>query len=92
VNTETPQHTCTAHSHWVLAIAWSPDGRKLASGCKNSKVPCSSFLYLISECKYFVINSHIYVNGSQKLCEKIHSVSEPITDRIEINENMQEKF
>lgn len=26
------------HKHWVLCIAWSPDGRKLASGCKNSQV------------------------------------------------------
>ena len=26
------------HKHWVLCIAWSPDGKKLASGCKNSQV------------------------------------------------------
>lgn len=38
VNTETPQYTCKAHRHWILAIAWSPDGKKLASGCKNSQV------------------------------------------------------
>ena len=28
----------TGHKHWVLFIAWSPDGRKLASGCKSSQV------------------------------------------------------
>lgn len=26
------------HRHWVLSIAWSPDGKKLASGCKNGQV------------------------------------------------------
>jgi len=26
------------HSHWVLYVAWSPDGKKLASGCKNGDV------------------------------------------------------
>lgn len=28
----------SGHTHWVLSIAWSPDGKKLASGCKNSQV------------------------------------------------------
>lgn len=26
------------HKHWVLCISWSPNGRKLASGCKNGQV------------------------------------------------------
>ena len=26
------------HRHWVLCIAWSPDGRLLASGCKVGEV------------------------------------------------------
>ncbi|XP_036623448.1 notchless protein homolog 1 isoform X1 [Trichosurus vulpecula] len=26
------------HRHWVLSIAWSPDGKKLASGCKNGQI------------------------------------------------------
>ena len=38
INTQTPLHVCKAHKHWVLAIAWSPDGLKLASGCKKSQV------------------------------------------------------
>lgn len=38
VFTETPLHTCKAHKHWILCIAWSPDGKKLASGCKSGQV------------------------------------------------------
>lgn len=26
------------HTHWILHITWSPDGKKLASGCKNGEV------------------------------------------------------
>nr|XP_006010313.1 PREDICTED: notchless protein homolog 1 [Latimeria chalumnae] len=26
------------HRHWVLSIAWSPNGKRLASGCKNSQI------------------------------------------------------
>ena len=26
------------HKNWILSIAWSPDGKKLASGCKDGKV------------------------------------------------------
>ena len=40
--TETPLHTCKAHKHWILCIAWSPDGKRLASGCKNGQVCFSS--------------------------------------------------
>ena len=36
--TETPLHTCKGHKHWILCITWSPDGRRLASGCKNGQV------------------------------------------------------
>ncbi|XP_025033270.1 notchless protein homolog 1-like, partial [Python bivittatus] len=38
LNTETPHFTAKGHRHWVLSIAWSPDGRKLASGCKNGQI------------------------------------------------------
>ncbi|KAG5843978.1 hypothetical protein ANANG_G00156610 [Anguilla anguilla] len=38
LTTETPHHTARGHTHWVLSIAWSPDGKKLASGCKNSQI------------------------------------------------------
>ncbi|GIY64195.1 notchless protein homolog 1, partial [Caerostris extrusa] len=38
VDTETPQFTCKGHKHWVLCIAWSPNGLKLASGCKNGLI------------------------------------------------------
>ena len=48
INTETPHHTCKAHKHWVLSIAWAPNGKKLASGCKKSQVSkCFSFLYFL---------------------------------------------
>ena len=30
--------TITGHSHWILAIAWCPDGTKLASACKKGQV------------------------------------------------------
>lgn len=47
----------SGHTHWVLCIAWSPDGKKLASGCKNSQVStrthtCSTFLRNTK--KYFI--------------------------------------
>merc|ERR1712226_1051139 len=38
VNTETPKHTCSGHKDWVLALAWSPNGLKVASGCKRGQV------------------------------------------------------
>ena len=34
INTETPRHECRAHRQYVLALAWGPDGRRLASGDK----------------------------------------------------------
>ncbi|XP_055506542.1 notchless protein homolog 1-like [Leucoraja erinacea] len=36
--TETPHFTAKDYKHWVLSIAWSPDGKKLASVCKNSQI------------------------------------------------------
>lgn len=30
--------TYIGHKHWILAIAWSSDGEKLASGCKKGEV------------------------------------------------------
>ena len=38
LSTETPDHVCKGHKHWILCLAWSPDGRKLASGCRNGHV------------------------------------------------------
>lgn len=33
-----PSLSFLGHRHWVLSISWSPDGKKLASGCKNGQV------------------------------------------------------
>lgn len=33
-----PSPAFIGHRHWVLSISWSPDGKKLASGCKNGQV------------------------------------------------------
>ena len=38
LTTETPQHTLAGHKNWVLCIAWSPDGRFLASGGMDNVV------------------------------------------------------
>lgn len=38
ITTQTPLHTCSAHRHWVLAVAWSPDAKKVASGCRNGEI------------------------------------------------------
>lgn len=38
LNTETPHYTCTGHRQWVLCVAWSPDGKKLASACKAGDI------------------------------------------------------
>ena len=32
LNTETLQFTCAGHTNWVLCLAWSPDGKIVASG------------------------------------------------------------
>ncbi|KAJ1508699.1 Notchless protein 1 [Coelomomyces lativittatus] len=34
----TPKTTLPCHDHWVLALAWSPDGTRLASGSKDGKL------------------------------------------------------
>lgn len=36
LNTETPFKTLEGHTNWVLCIAWSPDGKKIASGGKDN--------------------------------------------------------
>ncbi|KAB1265147.1 Notchless protein-like protein 1 [Camelus dromedarius] len=33
-----PSPAFLGHRHWVLSISWSPDGKKLASGCKNGQI------------------------------------------------------
>ena len=38
MTTETPLHVCTGHRDYVLALAWSPDARLLASGDKAGQV------------------------------------------------------
>lgn len=38
IATQTPYHTCAGHRSWVLAVAWSSDCSKVASGCKNGEV------------------------------------------------------
>lgn len=38
LTTELPFKTCEGHHNWVLCIAFSPSGRKLASACKSGEV------------------------------------------------------
>ena len=38
LNTETPRYTLKGHTGWVLSIAWSPDGKTLASGSMDKTV------------------------------------------------------
>ncbi|KEY69265.1 hypothetical protein S7711_01716 [Stachybotrys chartarum IBT 7711] len=36
--TGTPKHTLAGHSHWVLCVSWSPDGKRLATGSMDKSV------------------------------------------------------
>lgn len=36
--TGTPQYTLSGHTHWVLCVAWSPDGMRLATGSMDKSV------------------------------------------------------
>ncbi|CAM1511956.1 Fc.00g094690.m01.CDS01 [Cosmosporella sp. VM-42] len=36
--TGTPKYTLSGHSHWVLCVAWSPDGERLATGSMDKSV------------------------------------------------------
>lgn len=36
--TGTPKFTLTGHTHWVLCVAWSPDGERLATGSMDKSV------------------------------------------------------
>lgn len=37
-DTETPMHTLKGHRSWVLAVAWSPDAKLIATGGNDSQV------------------------------------------------------
>ena len=60
--TELPKHVCKGHNHWVLCIAWSPNGKKLASACKNGEVGLA--------CWKFIINNFRFVFGILSLENK----------------------
>lgn len=36
--TGTPKYTLSGHAHWVLCVAWSPDGERLATGSMDKSV------------------------------------------------------
>ncbi|XP_003747697.1 notchless protein homolog 1 [Galendromus occidentalis] len=38
LSTQSPHSTGRTHKNWVLAVAWSPDCKKVASGCKNGQI------------------------------------------------------
>jgi ribosome assembly protein 4 len=38
VLTQTVHHIGKVHKNWVLVISWSPDGKRLASACKNGEI------------------------------------------------------
>lgn len=37
-DTGTPKHTLSGHTHWVLCVSWSPDGKQLATGSMDKSV------------------------------------------------------
>ncbi|GAO47091.1 WD40 repeat-like protein [Saitoella complicata NRRL Y-17804] len=37
-DTGTPMHTLRGHKNWVLAVAWSPDGKVIATGSMDSTI------------------------------------------------------
>ncbi|KAF7558746.1 hypothetical protein G7046_g5410 [Stylonectria norvegica] len=37
-DTGTPKFTLSGHSHWVLCVAWSPDGERVATGSMDKTV------------------------------------------------------
>ncbi|KAF4127027.1 ribosome assembly protein 4 [Geosmithia morbida] len=37
-DTGTPKFTLSGHSHWVLCVSWSPDGKRLATGSMDKSV------------------------------------------------------
>lgn len=51
----------TAHSHWILSIAWSPDGKKIASGCKAGKVIIIIIIICIAPLMYDKHLSFTYI-------------------------------
>merc|ERR1711860_77549 len=38
LTTETPHFECKGHPGWVLALAWSPNETRVASGDKSGKI------------------------------------------------------
>lgn len=37
-DTQTPMHTLKGHSNWVLCVAWSPDGKMIATGSMDNTI------------------------------------------------------
>lgn len=37
-DTGTPKFTLSGHTHWVLCVSWSPDGKRLATGSMDKSV------------------------------------------------------
>ena len=63
VTTETPLYTCSAHKHWILYIAWSPDGKKLASGCKKGQVWIIILVLFLHNFSIFLHNFSIFLHN-----------------------------
>ena len=57
---------CTGHKHWILFIAWAPDGKKLASACKKGEVGCSMIVRVQS---LFSLKQ----TSRQMLCKTLHN-------------------